>query len=79
MKSLLAALICCSALLGCDSPCRKGGECSVVGMGREARVCDGDNYRECGDKNRGQVIGCVARPQEAVCTIDGWAFQPTSP
>jgi len=64
---------------GCGPPCTKAGICGVDGNGSDIAVCDGDNYVKCEDATRGKVIGCDPKPQEAVCTPNGWAFEPAQP
>lgn len=64
--------------VGCGAPCNHANLCAVTGMGDNMEVCDGNGFRPCDDHNRGLAIGCGTRPQQAVCTLSGWTFQPTA-
>jgi hypothetical protein len=66
-------------LAGCGAACNHANLCAVTGMGDNLEVCDGNGFRPCNDGDRGLAIGCATRPEQAVCTPNGWAFQPTSP
>ena len=62
-------------LLGCGPVCDSSNKCAVSGHPPDVRVCDGSDFRSCGDGNRGQQVGCTNSPKQAVCTPDGWAFE----
>jgi len=74
----------CGALLvslvtGCGPACNPSNACAVTGApGPEQLVCDGNDNVACNDEDRGKVINC-GRNQRAVCSPDGWAFEPTGP
>jgi hypothetical protein len=63
----------------CGPRCDHSSVCAVVGAGTAEQVCDGSDYRSCGDSNRGQMIPCVHTPQTAECTPTGWTFTTTPP
>ena len=75
--STIAALALVAAAFGCTPPCNSAAVCAVNGQNENATVCDGKDYVSCTDKNRGQVISCVHQPEHAVCTPQGWTFEPT--
>jgi hypothetical protein len=62
----------------CGPPCDNANRCAVSGHPPDVRVCDGEEYRQCGDGNRGQVVSCVSSPKEAICTPGGWTFENAS-
>jgi hypothetical protein len=64
--------------LGCGPACNSSSVCSVTGApGADEQVCDGSGFVSCPDDNRGAVINCQNRNQRAVCSPNGWAFEPT--
>jgi hypothetical protein len=74
-------LFAASLTAACGPVCNRGALCAVIdGSGTaEKEVCDGDGFRRCENKNRGMVIACENKALEAVCTNDGWSFQPGTP
>jgi hypothetical protein len=76
--SLGLVLLVTLAGFGCTPPCNHDAICSIHGTPPNTTVCDGSDYKGCGDGNRGQVIGCVHTNEQAVCTVDGWTFEPTT-
>jgi hypothetical protein len=65
---------------GCGPACNAASACAVTGApGPDQQVCDGSDNITCNDGNRGKVIDCGKRNQRAVCTPNGWAFEPTGP
>jgi hypothetical protein len=73
LRLLLAASA--IALAGCGSICNAQNLCAVTGSGDDVQVCDGGDFRACGDGNRGQVINCPRDFKRAVCTTNGWTFE----
>jgi hypothetical protein len=65
--------------VGCGGVCGHSNACAVEGQPPDLKICDGSDYRSCGDGNRGQAVSCVHGAQQAVCTLEGWTFQPASP
>jgi hypothetical protein len=63
------------AAAGCGSICNGQNVCAVTGSGDDIQVCDGGDFRGCGDGNRGQVIQCAQDFRRAVCTTNGWTFE----
>jgi hypothetical protein len=65
----------------CGPICNRGALCAVTNGNdpKQEEVCDGDDFRRCEDKNRGMIIACENKALEAVCTPDGWSFQPGTP
>ena len=62
---------------GCGPNCNQASVCAVIGTGADIRVCDGGDYRDCGNGNRGQTVSCSQRAEVAICTTTGWTFVPT--
>jgi hypothetical protein len=66
-----------TAVAGCGAPCNSSSVCAVSGgTGADEQVCDGSDNRLCNDEDRGLTIACKSRAEVAVCTPNGWAFQP---
>ena len=67
------------ALTGCGPACNSSNICSVSGSPGDQAVGDGSDFRGCNDGDRGLTINCMTRNQRAVCSPNGWAFEPTGP
>jgi hypothetical protein len=82
MSTFLGAVVLTVAFgvgaIGCGAACDRSNLCAVTGNGDNVEVCDGNGFRACDDNDRGLTVACVTRPQQAVCTPNGWAFQPTA-
>ena len=63
------------AQAGCGPHCDRAHVCAVDGRPPNVEVCDGDEFRTCGNGNRGAQIDCGEAPRRAVCTLDGWTFE----
>jgi hypothetical protein len=66
--------------LGCGPLCDPGHRCAVAaGQAGPAAitVCDGSDFRACGDGNRGATITCGTMERRAICTPSGWTFENT--
>jgi hypothetical protein len=72
VRSLVSILLFAAA---CGPLCDRSSKCALTGHGSDVQLCDGSDFRSCGDGNRGQVVTCDKSPQEAVCAPSGWAFQ----
>ncbi len=68
-----------SLAAGCGPRCDQSSLCAVVGTGDNIQICDGNDYKSCGDNNRGQTIPCVHQQQVAECSPTGWTFLSTAP
>jgi hypothetical protein len=72
--AMLAAAV--ALVTGCGPVCNSSAVCAVDGISPNDTVCDGSSFKSCDSSDRGAVIMCSTRSQEAVCTPSGWAFQP---
>lgn len=80
MPVLIAALVLLvTTVAGCTAPCNPASVCAVIGSPPNQQVCNGRHYVPCDDGTRGETISCVNKPQRAVCSPAGWAFEPAAP
>jgi len=70
-----SALALAVGLGACGSICNGQNVCAVTGAGDDVQVCDGGDFRPCGDGNRGQTLVCSRDFKRAVCTSKGWTFE----
>jgi hypothetical protein len=77
LNAVLVFLV--TVLAGCTAPCNPSSVCAVIGSPPNQQVCNGRHYSVCDDNSRGETIGCVSKPQRAVCSPSGWAFEAAPP
>ena len=72
----LVALGLSLGVAGCGALCNTDNACATTGMPGSIQICDGSDFKSCGDSNRGQTVLCPKIAERAICSPNGWTVEP---